>query len=336
MRLLRLQRLSGPLCALAAFALFASHDAAVKVLGGTYAPFQLVFFSVLLGFPLAMFMLMRDPTSDNLRPVHPWWTGLRTLSAVVTASSAFYAFSTLPLAQVYAFLFATPLLITVLAIPVLGEKVGPHRWMAVIVGLGGVLVVLSPGSAALGLGHLAAMLAATGNATTGVVVRKIGREERSAVLMVYPMAANFLAMGAILPLVYRPMPLADFGLVALIAVFGFTAGLLVIAAYRRGDAATVAPMQYSQIVWAAIFGALFFAEPTGLNTWIGAAIIIASGLYIVAREARLGPASQSPVTRTRSRQETGSLPRLGAMLRQRADRMPLPGSQALAKRDREE
>ena len=125
----------GALLALGAFALFASHDVAVKTLGADFATFQIVFFSVLLSFPLVVLMLMRDPTHGTLIPVHPWWTALRTLAAIVTGSSAFYAFSVLPLAETYAILFATPLLITVLSIPILGERVGPHRWGAVIVGL---------------------------------------------------------------------------------------------------------------------------------------------------------------------------------------------------------
>jgi drug/metabolite transporter (DMT)-like permease len=95
-------------------------------------------------------MLMRDATQGTLIPVHPWWTALRTGAAILTGSSAFYAFSILPLAEVYAILFAAPLLITVLSIPILGEKVGRHRWFAVVRGLIGVLVVLRPGGGGTG------------------------------------------------------------------------------------------------------------------------------------------------------------------------------------------
>lgn len=320
----------GPAYALAAFAVFALHDVVVKTLGGTYAPFQIVFFSVLIGFPLATFMLIRDPTSGNLRPVHPWWTAGRTLAAVMTGSSAFYAFSTLPLAEVYAIIFAGPLIITVLSIPILGEKVGRHRWGAVLVGLIGVLVVLRPGATQFTLGHLAALTAAFGAATAAVIVRRIGRDERDVVLMIYPMVANFLTMGAILPFVYEPMPLRDLGLFAVIAILGFSGSLLVITAYRFGEAAIVAPMQYSQIIWAAAYGAFLFGETVDAVTWIGAAIIIASGLYILVRENRLGSASRSPCLSTRSRHETGTMPRVSDMIRRRATRMP-PGHVALAK-----
>ena len=115
--------LKGALFALIAFGIFATHDVIIKVLGGGYSPIQIVFFSVLFSFPLATLYLLRDTTSDTLLPKHPYWMAARTFAAVLTGFSAFYAFSTLPLAQVYAIVFASPLLITILAIPVLGEVV---------------------------------------------------------------------------------------------------------------------------------------------------------------------------------------------------------------------
>ncbi|MCK0168350.1 DMT family transporter [Jannaschia sp. S6380] len=305
--------LSGILLALAAFGLFATHDVAVKLLGGHYAVFQIVFFGVLLTFPLVILMLLRDEEVGTLFPRHPWWTALRTGSAVATGFCAFYSFSVLPLAQVYAILFAAPLIITVLSIPILGETVRIHRWAAVIVGLIGVVVVLRPANVTLELGHVAALMAAFGGALSSVIVRKIGREERAAVLMLYPMVANFAIMGVLMPFVYRPMPLGDLGLWAMMAGLAFLAGLALIQAYRRADAVLVAPMQYSQIVWAALYGWLFFDETIDRGTAIGAAIVIASGLYIVFREGR-GGSRNAPVLRTRSRAETGTSPRISPLL----------------------
>ncbi len=304
--------LRGATFALCAFALFAAHDVVVKFLGGEYAVFQIIFFSVLLSFPLVLLMLMRDATKGTLIPVHPWWTAFRTLAIIVTGSSAFYAFSAIPLAQVYAILFAAPLLITILSIPVLGEKVGIHRWAAIAVGLAGVLVVIRPGATDLELGHLAAVAAAICGAFASVIVRKIGRDERSAVLLLYPMMANFVAMGFLLPFIYRPMPIEHLGALGLISILAFSAGLLLIAAYKTGDAAVVAPMQYSQILWAAGYGAFFFGESSDRMTWIGAAIIIASGIYIVLRESLSGISRTTPVLRTRTRPDTGTAPRVGS------------------------
>ncbi len=298
----------GALFALAAFAVYASHDVIVKLMGETYSPFQLIFFSVLFSFPLALFTLIRDRTPGTLLPVHPYWIGSRTVAAVCTGVSAFYAFTNLPLAQVYAIVFAAPLIITILAIPILGEVVRMRRWAAVIVGLIGVIVVLRPGSTEFTLGHGAALVAAFGSAYASVVLRKVGSEERPVVVMLYPMIANFFLMMLILPFVYIPPAIEHLGFFLATAVFGYIGGLLIIAGYKAGEAVIVAPMQYSQILWATLFGALFFDEYPDMGTVLGAAIIIASGLYIVLRESR-NTSSTTPVLRTKPRPDTGTSPR---------------------------
>jgi len=299
----------GALFALAAFGLYASHDVVVKFLGEQYSPFQIIFFSGLLGFPYVTLMLMRDKTDGNLRPRHTWWVTVRTLTALLNVVAGFYAFSVLPLAQAYAIFFAMPLLITLMAIPLLGERVGLHRGVAVVVGLVGVIVVLQPGTVPLGLGQLAALAAAFTGAFVSVIVRKIGQDERSAVLMLYPMMLNFLATGAMLPFVYQPMPVEHLGLLALMSFLGFVATIFVIEAYRTSPAVVVAPMQYSQIIWAAFYGYLFFDEGIDLPTLIGTAIIIASGMYIVMREGRPNVSENRPVLETQIRTVTANSPR---------------------------
>lgn len=305
----------GVMLALSGFAIYATHDAIIKHLGGSYSPFQIVFFSVLFGFPLITFMMMRDAEPGHLRPVHPWWTAVRTLASVVVAGTAFYAFSAIPLAQVYAILFATPLLVTLLSIPLLGERVGIHRGLAVIVGLAGVIVVLQPTNTALTLGHVAALVAAVGSAVASVIMRKIGREERAVVMLLYPMAANFIVMGAAMPFVYEPMPGRDLALLALIAALALTATNFMVLAYRSAPAAIIAPMQYSQIIWASAFGALFFDEALEWATLLGTLIIVGSGLYIVFREDRGGRSATTPVLQTRTRMPAPSAPRISLFLK---------------------
>jgi len=304
----------GAMLSLVAFGVYATHDVFIKTLGATYSPIQIVFFSVLLSFPLATIHLMRERAPSTLVPVRPWWVGMRTVAAVITSFSAYYAFSNLPLTQTYAILFATPLIITVLSIPMLGERVRLPRWLAVIVGLIGVFVVLRPGDAELGLGHAAALLAAFTGAFASIVLRKIGAEERPVVVMLYPMVANFVVMGAMLPFVYVPMPIEHLGYLAIISVFAWIGGRVIIAAYQTGEAAIVAPMQYSQILWAAVYGFVFFNESLDLYTGIGAAIIIASGLFIVFRESRSGTSTNTPVLRTRTRIGTPSAFRVSDMM----------------------
>jgi S-adenosylmethionine uptake transporter len=312
--------LRGALYALLAFAIFATHDVVVKFLGASYSPIQIIFFSVLFGFPLVTIMLIRDPVDGNLRARHPWWSLLRTVSAVITGVTAFYAFSVLPLAQTYAILFATPILITLLAIPILGEKVGLRRGLAIVVGMAGVLIVLRPGGAELSLGHAAALVAAICSSLASVIVRRIGKEERSVVLLLYPMLGNFVVLGFALPFVYEPMPIMHLGMTGIIALFGFIAMIFVIAAYRSAEAVIVAPMQYSQMIWATIFGFFLFDEIPDAMTLVGAGVIIASGIYIVMRESRVNVSKNSPVLQSRSRPETGIMPRISVMLRRGRER----------------
>ncbi|MBF9029472.1 EamA family transporter [Rhodobacterales bacterium HKCCE3408] len=312
--------LSGVAFALAGFGIWATHDVFVKLLGATYSPVQIIFFSVVFGFPVLTLLMMRDAKDGNLRPVHPWWTLGRTVATVVTGLTAFYAFGTLPLAQVYTILFAAPLLITILSIPILGERVGWRRWLAVVAGLCGVIIVLRPGAAPLELGHIAAVVAAFGSAIASVIMRKIGRDERTLVMMLYPMMGNFLVMGLWLGFVYEPMPVRDLAFNAIIAALALVALACVIQAYSRAPAAIVAPMQYSQILWASVYGFVIFDETLDRPTLIGSAIIIASGMYIVLREAYGTTSRSRPVLETRTRAGTPSVPRVSTFLTRRARR----------------
>ncbi len=303
--------LRGALLSLAAFGFYATHDVVVKLLGVDYTAFQIIFFSGLMGFPFVTIMMMGDRRDGTLIPRHPWWTALRTVAAVVTGVMGFFAFSKLPLAQCYAIFFAMPLLITLMAIPMLGEKVGLRRGIAVIVGLVGVIIVLRPGGGdAFGIGHLAALGAAVTGALTSVIVRKIGHAERSVVLMLYPMVLSFIAMGMIMPFVYIPMPVEHLALTAVMAFLGMLGALFVIAAYRTAPAVIVAPMQYSQIIWAALYGWLFFDESIDLYTGIGTGVIIASGIYIVLREGTPSVSQNRPVLESQSRLDLGTSPRI--------------------------
>ncbi|MGC9420508.1 MAG: DMT family transporter, partial [Rhodovulum sp.] len=186
--------------ALAGFAIFSLHDMVVKALGADYHAVQIVFFSVLIGFPFVTLIVIRQSEGTHLWPRHPVWTAIRTAALVLSTLCAFYAFGTIPLTQAYAIVFTTPLIITVLSIPLLGERVGLRRWSAVALGFAGVLIVLRPwGGTELGLGHLAALVSAFGGALVSVILRRIGGEERSVVLLLYPMLANIAVMGVLLP-----------------------------------------------------------------------------------------------------------------------------------------
>ena len=292
------------------FGLFATHDAIIKALGETYPVFQIIFFAMLFAFVPMSMIILADRAVDNFRPRHPWLILMRSVLTIIAMSSAFYAFVNLPLAEVYALLFAAPLLITAFSVPLLGEVVRARRWAAVGIGLIGVLIVLRPGITALSPGHFAALTAAVAAALAAIVVRKIGSKERSAVLILYPMLVSLIAMATTLPAVYVPVDLKDLGLMAAIGLISVLAQLCIIAAYRSAPAAVVAPTQYSQILWASAYGAIFFMERPDIYVAIGSAVIILSGLFVVWRESRENVSVKSPVLRNPNpRFDTGPSPR---------------------------
>ncbi|NOD33221.1 MULTISPECIES: DMT family transporter [unclassified Ruegeria] len=294
--------------AFAGFAVFASHDALIKVLGGTYSVMQIIFFATLFSFVPMAVTILTDRTTGNFLPHHPWLVLLRSALMVTSMVCAFYSFSVLPLAEVYSLLFAFPLFVTVLSIPILGEVVRAQRWAAVVVGLIGVLIVLRPGTTDITLGHLTALAAAFCSAFGSVLVRKIGNEERSAVLILYPMLLAILVMSLAQPAVYQPPSLLHLAMMALVGVFSVIAQHLIILAYRAAPAGVVAPSQYSQIIWATLFGMIFFGERPDGWVAVGASVIIASGVFVVWRESRANTSSvNTPVLRVRSpRSDTGA------------------------------
>ncbi|GGB37164.1 membrane protein [Roseibium aquae] len=284
--------------ALVGFALYATHDAMIKALGESYSVFQIIFFAMLFAFvPMATIMLF-DRAEANLLPRHPRLVLARAGLSIIAMASAFYAFTALPLAEVYALLFSAPLLITAFSVPFLGEVVRGQRWAAVIFGLCGVLIVLRPGLTEITLGHLAALTAACASALASIVVRKIGGQERSAVLILYPLLVAMGAMAFTLPVVYKPVALADLAVMAAVGFLSVAAQYCMIFGYRSAPAAVIAPAQYSQILWATLFGAVFFAEQPDIFVAIGSAVIIASGVFVVWRESRLNVSARNPVLKT--------------------------------------
>jgi len=278
--------LRGPLFGLAAFGLYALYDMTIKFLGDDYSPVQILFFAGLFVLPMYLVHLWLDPAGGSLRPVLPGLTMARSVVGLANGVLGAYGFSVLPLAECYAILFLMPLLIALLAVPILGEPLGWPRGLAILAGLVGVLIVLRPGQSPLLPAHLATLAAAALGALNYIIVRRVSGVERPAVLLLYPTLVQFIAVALALPFVWQPMPLAHLGLTALMAVELFIGGFLVVAAYRLAPVVVVAPMQYSQIIWATVLGALIFGEAMDGPTWGGIGLIIAAGLFILGRAGR--------------------------------------------------
>lgn len=278
--------LRGALFGIAAMGLYCLYDVTIKLLGSNYSPLQILFCAGLVFVPLILLQTFWSGRA-SLRPVMPGLTVARVAVAMLNSMFGAYAFSVLPLAECYAVFFLMPLMIALLAVPALGEPMDLARGLAIAIGFGGVIIALQPGGdASLGLGHLAAFTAAALGAVNYVILRKTSSVESTGVLLLYPATVQLAAVGLAMPSLWVPMPAAHWALTSLMGVEVFAGGLLIIAAYRIAAAIVVAPMQYSQIIWAALLGWLLFDEKMSPAMILGIAIIIAAGLYILLYKPR--------------------------------------------------
>jgi drug/metabolite transporter (DMT)-like permease len=284
----------GSVMMVVAVGLLAIMDAGLKLLAAHYPPLQVAALRGLASWPLvAVWVLATVPVRSLFRVRWPLHLVRGAIAIAMLASFAF-ALQTLPLTTAYALFFVAPLLITALSVPLLGERVGPRRWAAIALGLVGVLVVLRPsGEGMFSLAGLAVLVAALGYALSAITVRVLGRTDSTQAMVFW--LVGFLALGAGLLAAPRWVAI-DSGHWLLIAGVGATGALgqwAVTEAFRQGEASVVAPLEYSALAWGlALDLALWGVLPDGV-TWIGAGIIVASGLYLLRRE-RMHVEAQRP------------------------------------------
>ena len=227
------ERPVGILMALAANFLFTTSDAVVKTLTARYPVVQVITMQVGFAFIPLLAMSLRDGTFTHLRIVHPVLVGLRGLLAGFGTLCGFFAFSRLPLADVYSIAFCAPIVVTIASIPILGERVGPYRVAAVMAGFCGILIMVQPGVVPLSLGHAAAFGNVFVGAATVLIMRRIGREEQRGVMVAAVLIGLLLvSLPGTLIVGRRPAP----GDIALAAVSGLIMGcaqFLVLEALRR-------------------------------------------------------------------------------------------------------
>jgi S-adenosylmethionine uptake transporter len=276
--------LKGMLLGLLGWGIYAFADATIKFLGGSYSSVQIMAYAGVFSLPLVALLQLyhRGP----LRPARPWLMLLRTMTLIFNALLVTYVLTVLPLAQAYALFFTMPLMISLMAWPVLGEKVDLVSGLAVLLGLAGVLVALNPGRVELQIGHLAALGAAFTGAIHYVVIRRTGAVEGDVPQFLYPLLGQTLVALVLLPGRHVPMPPSDLMVVAGLSVAGLAGTLAMFAAYRAAAPIVVAPMQYSQIGWAALFGALLFDEPMSWPLFAGMVLIAIAGIIVVTRQGR--------------------------------------------------
>lgn len=192
-----------------------------------------------------------------------------------------------PLATATTIMFLAPILVTVLSVPLLKEHVGPRRWFGVLVGFVGALVVVRPWESHAGLfisGALFLLIAALLNASYQITTRKVRLFDEPLTSMFYTSVIGALVTTVFVPWHWQWPAATDWLLLIGTGLLGGIGHLFLIQAFRQAPASVVAPFSYSSLIWAALFGWLFFAEWPEYWTWLGAALIIGSGLYIFHRE----------------------------------------------------
>jgi len=281
----REQTLRGIAQMVTAVFLFSLLNVEVKLLAETYAITQIAFFRNLFALPVAITMVMAHGGPAILRTRHPLGHVWRSLIGLSTMFLIFWSFDLLPLAEATAIWFSGPLFLTVLSVPLLGEKVGVHRWSAVVVGFIGVLVMLRPGSATFQLAALVPLCAAFGYALAMIAVRQLTRWDPTATVVFYFTVCATLFSGLLAPLDWRWPDLSDFLLLAATGLTGGVAQHFLTSAYSKAPAALIGAFNYVNLIFATLFGYLIWGEQLGPTLLLGAGIIMASGLYIIYREA---------------------------------------------------
>jgi drug/metabolite transporter (DMT)-like permease len=287
--------------ALLAYAIYAWGDGLIKGLGGTLTVFEIGFFNILFS---GLFLLLVKPGGEDWRNfwrmAHPLRVNARAALGMAAGTLSIYAFTSIPLAEVYALLFLAPMFVTLLSIVILHERVGKWRWLAVFAGFAGVLMVVQPGARALELGHLSAIGSALCGALSIILMRSLAAERQTAVLgtlVAYGLLFNGVAAAAT-AFALPSWPLL--GVLVLTGACTAAANRLQFQATRVSPASHIAPAHYSQMIWAVLIGAIFYNEHPDAVSIIGLAVIAAAGLLTLFREqARLGYIRWNRMTRGR-------------------------------------
>lgn len=220
----------------------------------------------------------------GLKPKRPWLQLLRAVMVLGSAVLFITGLSYLPMAEAAAISFVSPAFITALSVPFLREQVGLHRWLATIVGLLGVIVVIRPGSDALQWAAIWPLGSAACWAVGMIATRLIGTHDRSETTLLWSAGIGLVLLTVLLPIGFMRPSLAEVGLGLFLGLTASTGQYLVILAYRRATASVLAPFSYLQLIASGLLGWLVFASVPDVLAFVGAAIIVASGLYVVYRE----------------------------------------------------
>ena len=277
--------------------IFSLQDAIIKQVSGGYPLTEVVGIRSLVGLPVLLVLVHREAGLRALFSAHLLPLALRALIMFGAYTAYYMAFPALPLADAVALYFTVPLFVTALAGPGLGEHIGWKVWAAVVLGFAGVLVMLRPGTGLFEPAALLSLISAALYGTAMLMARKMGNRLPTSVMAFYQ--NGFFLLGSVFAatllhvlgiahashpsVVFLVRPwvwpsLADGGLIALCGMVAAVGTMFLTAAYRVAKSSTVTPFEYTGILWAPLWGFLFFAEVPKFSTFMGAAIILVAGL----------------------------------------------------------
>ena len=270
--------------------LFMANDTLGKWLVSTYSIGQVLFMRSAAALFVVIVLLRAGGYRRLITVERPGLQALRAIFATLEVVAFYGAVAYLPLADTMAFWLAVPIYVAALSPLVLGEKVGARRWTAILIGFVGVIVVLRPSSATLTGPALIAVAGSLAFALMMLTARSL-RGTPDLVLVFWQMIGALLAGFVLMPFGWVTPPALDIGLLAILGITAMFAHMCVTRAFKRGDAAQIAPLQYTMLLWAALFGYLVFGDVPQPTMLIGAAIIVGSGLFIFFRERQLAKKS---------------------------------------------
>ncbi|MFC4623990.1 DMT family transporter [Daeguia caeni] len=281
--------LYGIIIAFTSFAAYAVSDACIKFLDGTLPAYEVACIGAFFGlFAIPFIKTSNDDWMDMFRTTNRKLWLLRAVSATVGVVGSVTAFTFLSMAEAFALIFLMPAFVTILSAVFLKEKSGWKRWTAVLIGFVGVLVVLRPGFRELSIGHFGALFAGLGGAIGIVIMRRMGSNEKRVSLYNASMIGPILICGLLMipgfqaPTALQWLYLAGYGLLAALG------GVLLIIAAQHAPASVVALPQYSQMIWAILFGYFIFNDHVDTPMLIGIVLIVISGLFTFLREQQRG------------------------------------------------
>lgn len=283
----RRRRLIGIALMSGAVACFACLDAMAKYLGGHMDPLQVVAMRYISAFVLALIVSNPLTRPGLLRTSRPRLQVVRGLLLLATTTLNFLSFRFLQLDEALAIMFSTPFLVAVMAGPILGEWVGWRRWVAIVAGFFGVLVVIRPGLGGMQWAALLSVASAVVYAGYAIATRMVMRHDSSETTLFYANLVGMVTMLPALPFVWTtPSNGLDLLLLLALGAFGSAGHFLLILAHDRAPASVLSPFMYTQLLWASMFGYLVFGNVPGHWTLAGAFIVISSGLYLLYREQK--------------------------------------------------